>query len=140
VSLAERSALAMHASALAAGVVFVNGATLAALAEVRRCAVTAGLSTYATIDAGPHLKCLVRTADAEAAAAAARARAGVAPDHPRRAGRRRAGVRHRSGGLVRVFAPGKLVLTGAYAVLEGAPAIVVATSAGRLGRIPRGRA
>ena len=28
------------------------------------------------------------------------------------------------------FAPGKLVLTGAYAVLEGAPAIVVATSRG----------
>lgn len=31
---------------------------------------------------------------------------------------------------MRVFAPGKLVLTGAYAVLEGAPAIVVATSRG----------
>jgi len=27
---------------------------------------------------------------------------------------------------VRIIAPGKLVLTGAYAVLEGAPAIVVA--------------
>ncbi len=31
---------------------------------------------------------------------------------------------------MRVFAPGKLVLTGAYAVLEGAPAIVVATNRG----------
>lgn len=31
---------------------------------------------------------------------------------------------------MRAFAPGKLVLTGAYAVLEGAPAIVVATSRG----------
>jgi phosphomevalonate kinase len=31
---------------------------------------------------------------------------------------------------MRVFAPGKLVLTGAYAVLQGAPAIVVATSRG----------
>jgi phosphomevalonate kinase len=31
---------------------------------------------------------------------------------------------------MRVFAPGKLVLTGAYAVLEGAPAIVMATSRG----------
>ncbi len=31
---------------------------------------------------------------------------------------------------MRVFAPGKMVLTGAYAVLEGAPAIVVATSRG----------
>ena len=31
---------------------------------------------------------------------------------------------------MRVFAPGKLVLTGAYAVLNGAPAVVVATSRG----------
>lgn len=31
---------------------------------------------------------------------------------------------------MRVFAPGKLVLTGAYAVLRGAPAIVAATSRG----------
>ncbi|MCL2779338.1 MAG: hypothetical protein FWD73_15190 [Polyangiaceae bacterium] len=31
---------------------------------------------------------------------------------------------------MKAFAPGKLVLTGAYAVLEGAPAIVVATSRG----------
>ena len=31
---------------------------------------------------------------------------------------------------MRAFAPGKLVLTGAYAVLEGAPAIVVAVSRG----------
>jgi len=31
---------------------------------------------------------------------------------------------------VNVFAPGKLVLTGAYAVLEGAPSIVVATTRG----------
>lgn len=31
-----------------------------------------------------------------------------------------------------VFAPGKLVLTGAYAVLHGAPAIVVATSRGAI--------
>ena len=33
---------------------------------------------------------------------------------------------------MKVFAPGKLVLTGAYAVLEGAPAIVVATTRGAL--------
>lgn len=31
---------------------------------------------------------------------------------------------------MRVFAPGKIVLTGAYAVLEGAPAIVLATTRG----------
>jgi phosphomevalonate kinase len=33
---------------------------------------------------------------------------------------------------VRVFAPGKLVLTGAYAVLHGAPAVVLATSRGAI--------
>lgn len=33
---------------------------------------------------------------------------------------------------MKTFAPGKLVVTGAYAVLEGAPAIVVATSRGAL--------
>lgn len=63
--LAERSALAMHACAMAAGIVYVTGATLAALAEVRAMRGV-GLEAYATIDAGPHLKCLVRTADVAA--------------------------------------------------------------------------
>ncbi len=64
--LAERSALAMHACAMAAGIVYVTGATLAALAEVRAMRAS-GLEVYATIDAGPHLKCLVRTRDVAAA-------------------------------------------------------------------------
>lgn len=65
--LAERSALAMHASALAAGVVYVSGATLAALhavQEMRR----AGLGAWATIDAGPHLKVLTSVDAADAVA------------------------------------------------------------------------
>lgn len=61
--LAESSALAMHASAMAAGVVYVSGATLAALAEVRAIRDD-GVPAYATIDAGPHLKCLVQDANA----------------------------------------------------------------------------
>jgi diphosphomevalonate decarboxylase len=72
--LAEESALAMHASAMAAGVVYVSGATLEALAAVRALR-TAGVPAYATIDAGPHLKCLVRTPAAEAA----KARLGACP-------------------------------------------------------------
>jgi diphosphomevalonate decarboxylase len=64
--LAERSALAMHACAMAAGIVYVTGATLAALAEVRAMRAS-GLQTYGTIDAGPHLKCLVRASDAAVA-------------------------------------------------------------------------
>jgi diphosphomevalonate decarboxylase len=65
-ALAERSALAMHACAMAAGVVYVTGATLAALAEVRAMRAS-GLGAYATMDAGPHLKCLVRATDAASA-------------------------------------------------------------------------
>jgi diphosphomevalonate decarboxylase len=64
--LAERSALAMHACAMAAGIVYVTGATLAALDEVRAMRVS-GLQAYGTIDAGPHLKCLVRASDAAVA-------------------------------------------------------------------------
>lgn len=60
--LAERSALAMHASAMAAGIVYVSGATLAALREVHAMR-REGLPAWATIDAGPHLKVLT-SADA----------------------------------------------------------------------------
>lgn len=74
--LTERSALAMHACAMAAGVVYVTGATLAALAEVRLLRA-AGIGAYATMDAGPHLKCLVRTPDAEKVKARLEAVAGV---------------------------------------------------------------
>jgi diphosphomevalonate decarboxylase len=57
--LAEASALAMHASAIAARVIYWNGATLEVLRTVdalRR----EGVGAYATIDAGPHVKVLAR--------------------------------------------------------------------------------
>lgn len=66
--LAEQSALAMHASAFAAGVTYVSGATLEALATVRALRAE-GLSAYATMDAGPHVKCLVHARDAARAKA-----------------------------------------------------------------------
>lgn len=62
-ALAEESALAMHASAFAAGIVYVSGATLQALATVRELRAQ-GIGAYATMDAGPHLKCLVHARDA----------------------------------------------------------------------------
>jgi diphosphomevalonate decarboxylase len=65
-ALAEESALAMHASAFAAGVVYVSGATLEALAAVRALRAD-GVAAYATMDAGPHLKCLVAGRDVERA-------------------------------------------------------------------------
>jgi diphosphomevalonate decarboxylase len=61
--LAEASALAMHASAIAAGVMYWTGATLDALAAVRSLRA-AGTQAYATIDAGPHVKVLARASEA----------------------------------------------------------------------------
>lgn len=73
---AEQSALAMHASAIAAGIVYFRGATVEALAEVRRLR-RAGTLAFATIDAGPHVKVLVRAPDEDAVAAAMSAVPGV---------------------------------------------------------------
>ncbi len=60
--LAEASALAMHASAMAAGVVYFGGATLEALAAVRALRAR-GTPAFATMDAGPHVKVLTRAED-----------------------------------------------------------------------------
>lgn len=62
-ALAEKSALAMHASAFAAGVIYVKGVTLDTLATVQRLRKE-GTEAYATMDAGPHVKVLVRPQDA----------------------------------------------------------------------------
>jgi len=67
--LTEASALAMHATAIAGGVTYWNGATLDALAAVRALR-SAGTAAYATIDAGPHVKVLARPGDAAAVRAA----------------------------------------------------------------------
>jgi|CZKU01.1.fsa_nt_gi diphosphomevalonate decarboxylase len=60
--LAEASALAMHASAIAAGVMYWNGATLEALGALRALRA-GGTLAFATIDAGPHVKVLARPGD-----------------------------------------------------------------------------
>jgi diphosphomevalonate decarboxylase len=75
-TLAEASALAMHASAIAAGIVYFEGATLAVLDAVRTLRAS-GLSAWATIDAGPHVKVLVRDADSARAREALAAVPGV---------------------------------------------------------------
>ena len=62
-ALTERSTFAMHASAFAAGVRYMRAATLEvldAVGSLRR----GGLATWATMDAGPHVKVLVATPDA----------------------------------------------------------------------------
>ena len=64
--VAERSAMRMHASAMAADphVLYWNPGTLAAMGAVK--ALRAGkLSAYFTIDAGPHVKVLCAGKDAE---------------------------------------------------------------------------
>jgi diphosphomevalonate decarboxylase len=73
---AERSALAMHASAMAAGVLYFRGVTLEALATVRALRAR-GLHAYATVDAGPHVKVLSAAQDAPEVAAALERVAGV---------------------------------------------------------------
>jgi len=74
--LAEASALAMHASAIAAGIVYWNAATLEVLAAVRSLRA-AGTAAFASIDAGPHVKVLVPPADVARARPALEALAGV---------------------------------------------------------------
>ncbi|HXT94827.1 MAG TPA: diphosphomevalonate decarboxylase [Polyangia bacterium] len=70
-AVAERSALRMHASALAADppILYWNPATVAAMACVRALRA-AGTPAFFTIDAGPHVKVLCAARDAEAIAAA----------------------------------------------------------------------
>ncbi|MEV0742871.1 diphosphomevalonate decarboxylase [Streptomyces sp. NPDC050549] len=75
--IAERNALGMHATMLAArpAVRYLAPATVAALdsvLELRR----AGVSAYATMDAGPNVKVLCHRADADAVAEAVRTSAG----------------------------------------------------------------
>ena len=62
-AVAERSALAMHGSAMAArpAVVYFRGATVEALHRVRELRDD-GIAAYATIDAGPHVKVLCEPA------------------------------------------------------------------------------
>jgi diphosphomevalonate decarboxylase len=67
--LAEASALAMHASAIAAGIAYWVGATLDVLAAVRSLRA-AGVAVFATIDAGPHVKVLVQPDDVASVRAA----------------------------------------------------------------------
>jgi diphosphomevalonate decarboxylase len=69
--VAERSALRMHATALAAdpAIIYWNAATLAAI-HATRAMRGRGLAAYFTIDAGPHVKVLCATPDAPAVTAA----------------------------------------------------------------------
>jgi diphosphomevalonate decarboxylase len=60
--LAERSALAMHASAMAAGVVYLRDASFRVMSRVKELR-RRGVCAYTTSDAGPHVKVLVQTAD-----------------------------------------------------------------------------
>jgi diphosphomevalonate decarboxylase len=77
-AVAERSALRMHATALAADppILYWNPATIAAIEAVRELRL-GGTPAYFTIDAGPHVKALCAAADADAVASALAAAPGV---------------------------------------------------------------
>jgi diphosphomevalonate decarboxylase len=77
--IAERSALRMHACALAADppILYWNATTVAALRAVQALRAE-GAAAYFTIDAGPHVKVLCPAGEAPAVAATLGAVAGVA--------------------------------------------------------------
>jgi diphosphomevalonate decarboxylase len=76
--IAERSALRMHACALAADphILYWNPATLAAMTTVKKLR-TSGTAAFFTIDAGPHVKVLCRSADTPIVQASLAATPGV---------------------------------------------------------------
>jgi len=76
--IAERSALRMHACALAADphILYWNPATIAAMSTVKTLRANGTLAFF-TIDAGPHVKVLCRSADAPVVQAALAATPGV---------------------------------------------------------------
>lgn len=74
--LTEQSSFAMHACAMAAGVLYANAGTLEALEAVRELR-RAGKAVWATMDAGPHVKVLTLARDAEATSAVMAALPGV---------------------------------------------------------------
>jgi len=75
----EQSTLAFHACAIASdpGIVYWQPATLAAFATVRRLRDEQGLSVWATMDAGPHVKALCHAEDARRVQAALKKTEGV---------------------------------------------------------------
>jgi diphosphomevalonate decarboxylase len=77
-AVAERSALRMHASAMAAepGILYWNPATIAAIATVSALRA-GGVAAFFTIDAGPHVKVLCAADDARAVADALGRTSGV---------------------------------------------------------------
>jgi diphosphomevalonate decarboxylase len=76
--VAERSAMRMHASAMAADphILYWNPGTIAAMATVRELRAR-GVAAYFTIDAGPHVKVLCQATDAPQVEAALAATPGV---------------------------------------------------------------
>jgi diphosphomevalonate decarboxylase len=74
--VAESSCLKMHAAAIAAGIVYWNGATVELMRTVRNLR-DRGAACWFTIDAGPHVKVLCAPPDAEAVETALAAVPGV---------------------------------------------------------------
>ncbi len=66
---AERSALLMHATMIAGGLVYWNAGTMEAMHTVRKLRAK-GTAAYFTIDAGPHVKVLVEPENVRAVKAA----------------------------------------------------------------------
>ena len=144
-AVAERSALRMHASALAADppILYWNPATIAAMAtRPRRCAQRHRRPSSPSTPARTSRCCARRRRSRRGGGAGRRARRAAtscvpAPGRGARilqrrteCGGERQTLRGHPGGL----APGKMFLVGEYAVLEGGPAVLAAVTRHAVGQ------
>ncbi len=125
----EESTWRMHATMLTSvpAVVYLSPVTLAIINEIRNRRSTS-VPAYFTTDAGPHVKVLTTAEHAIAVKGWLIQLPGVTNVIICRTGScrlRRTAFRGKSH-VVKARAPGKVVLSGAYAVLDGAPALVSA--------------
>jgi diphosphomevalonate decarboxylase len=142
--VSEHSCLKMHALALAArpGLLYWNGATVECLHHIRALRAQ-GVPVFFTVDAGPHVVAVCEPAATARVRAALGQVSGVldvietglgdgarvieADNKEPRVGLGGGGTGHSTTAIV-ASAPGKLVLLGEYAVLEGAPALAIAAN------------
>jgi diphosphomevalonate decarboxylase len=142
-TVSEHSCLKMHALALAArpGLLYWNGATVECLHHIRALRAQ-GVPVFFTVDAGPHVVAVCEPAATGRVRAALSQVSGVLDlietglgDGARvvEADNDEPGVSLGGGGTsapttIVASAPGKIVLLGEYAVLEGAPALAIAAN------------
>ena len=118
----EQSTFSFHACAMSSSpsILYWQPGTMSALRAVEKLRER-GVSAWATMDAGPHVKVLCHASDARKVRNALKKAEGVLDTMVAKPG---GPIEIRA--TMKVSAPGKMMISGEYAVLEGAPAIVAA--------------